>query len=125
MRVLSKDARRDRSTANLPGRDVAATAAFPAALGIAPASRKDGCMIPNRGPLKVKPVPAPVPHASACVQVNDLDCMPAPWRDAGPSTDPRQIPRLTGIVKHPGVPRMCAVANPDGCLLRVLENAVA
>ena len=120
----------DRITANLPSRNFAATAALYAALGFEPAYRDTGWMILTRGPLEVEFFPWPdldpfASNASACVRVDDLDGLLATWRGAGLSDNPRQIPRLTGVVKHPGVPRMFALVDGDGSLLRVLENGGA
>ena len=120
----------DRITANLPSRDFTATAAFYAALGFEPGFRDDGWMILNRGPLELEFFPWPdldpyASNASACVRVDDLDGLLTSWRDAGLSANPCHFPRLTGVVKHPGVPRMFALVDPDGSLLRVLENGGA
>ena len=117
----------DRITANLPCRDFAATAAFYAALGFAPAYRSDGWMILTRGPLEVEFFPWPdldpyTSNASACVRVDDLEGLLSAWRSAGLTDNPRAIPRLTGIIKLPGVPRMFALVDADGSLLRILEN---
>lgn len=120
----------DRITANLPSRDFAATEAFYAALGFAPTFRDAGWMILARGPLEVEFFPWPdldpfSSNASACVRVDDLDALYAAWRRAGLSDNPRHIPRLTGPVKQPGVPRMFALVDCDGALLRVLQNGDA
>ena len=117
----------DRITANLPSRDFAATAAFYAALGFAPAYRSDAWMILNRGPLEVEFFPWPdldpyTSNASACVRVDDLEGLLSAWRSAGLTDNPHAIPRLTGITKLPGVPRMFALVDADGSLLRILEN---
>ena len=117
----------DRITANLPSRDFAATAAFYGALGFTQGFRDDGWMIMTRGPLEVEFFPWPdldpcQSNASACVRVDDLDGLLFTWRGVGLSDNCRAIPRLTGIVKHPGVPRMFALVDADGSLLRVLEN---
>jgi len=117
----------DRITANLPSRDFTATAAFYAALGFVTAFRNDGWMILKRGPLEVEffPWPALDPYASqasACVRVDDLDALYATWRGVGLSDNPRHIPRLTQVSPQPGVPRMFALVDGDGSLLRVLEN---
>ena len=117
----------DRITANLPSRDFAATAAFYAALGFAPAYRSDGWMILTRGPLEVEFFPwldldPYTSNASACVRVDDLEGLLSAWRSAGLTDNPHAIPRLTGITKLPGVPRMFALVDADGSLLRILEN---
>ncbi len=118
---------RDRITANLPSRDFSATEAFYGALGFQRGFRDDGWMILNRGPLEVEFFPWPDLDpcgtiASACIRVDDLEGLLSEWRQCGLSDNPRRIPRLTGIVKHPGVPRMFALVDSDGSLLRVLEN---
>ena len=117
----------DRISANLPCRDFAATAAFYAALGFAPAYRSDAWMILTRGPLEMEFFPWPdldpyASNASACVRVDDLDGLLSAWRSAGLTDNPRAIPRLTGIIKLPGVPRKFALVDADGSLLRILEN---
>jgi catechol 2,3-dioxygenase-like lactoylglutathione lyase family enzyme len=117
----------DRITANLPSRDFAATRAFYAKLGFDVAFRNDAWMILERGPLEVEFFPHPEidPRASsfsACVRVDDLDGLLAAWRGAGLPDDDKAIPRLTGIFKIPYAPRMFALVDPDGSLLRVLDN---
>jgi hypothetical protein len=117
----------DRITANLPSRNFAATVAFYAALGFAPAYRSDGWMILTRGPLEVEFFPWPdldpfASNSSACVRVDDLDGLLSAWRSAGLTDNPHAIPRLTAITKLPGVPRMFALVDADGSLLRILEN---
>ena len=117
----------DRITANLPSRDFSATERFYQALGFRRRFRDDGWMILDRGALEVEFFPWPdldpfQSSASACVRVNDLDTLKAEWDQSGLSRDPRAIPRLTGVVKTPGVPRMFALVDLDGSLLRVLEN---
>ena len=120
----------DRITANLPSRDFAATQGFYAALGFATVFRDGGWMILARGPLEVEFFPWPdldpfQSNASACVRVDDLESLLTDWRRSGLTDNPRAIPRLTGVVKHPGVPRMFALVDADGSLLRVLENGGA
>ena len=120
----------DRITANLPSRDFAATAAFYATLGFQPDFRDDGWMIMTRGPLELEFFPWPdldpcANNASACVRIDDLDGLLTTWRRVGLADNPRHVPRLTGVVIHPGVPRMFALIDLDGSLLRVLENGGA
>lgn len=119
--------RTDRITANLPSRDFAATEAFYARLGFDCTYRSGEWMILERGPLEVEFFPWPdldpyASAASACVRVDDLDALHAAWSSLGLSRDPRQIPRLTAIEKRPDVPRMFALLDGDGSLLRVLQN---
>ena len=117
----------DRITANLPSRDFAATEAFYAALGFAPTFRDEGWMILRRGPLVLEFFPHPDSDPwsswfSACLRVDDPDALLAEWRGAGLPADPKAIPRLTGFFKHGGAPRMFALVDADGSLLRVIDN---
>ena len=118
----------DRITANLPARDMAATAAFYARLGFATLFANDGWMILTRGPLEIEffAHPGIDPRRSdfgACVRVDDLDGLYTAFQGAGLSANPRDIPRLTPPQHLPGVPRMFALVDLDGSLLRCLENA--
>lgn len=117
----------DRITANLPSRDFAATAEFYGKLGFAVTFRNEHWMILQRGPLEVEffPHPALDPWSSAfsaCVRVDDLDAILADWRLAGLPREDTSIPRLTDIFKIPYAPRMFAMVDADGSLLRVLDN---
>ncbi len=118
----------DRITANLPSRDFAATAAFYAALGFTETFRDDGWMILRRGPLELEFFPHPelVPGESwfsACIRVDDVDALHADWLKAGLPGDRRAIPRLTGFFKPAGAaPRMFALVDADGSLLRCMGN---
>jgi catechol 2,3-dioxygenase-like lactoylglutathione lyase family enzyme len=118
----------DRVTANLPARDLAETEAFWARLGFVTEFRDQGWMILSRGPLEIEFFPAPdlVPGDSwhsACIRVDDLDALYAAFRGAGLSDDPRAIPRLTPPRLEPFGLRMFALLDPNGSLIRCLENA--
>lgn len=120
----------DRITANLPSRDFAATAAFYGRLGFGEGFRDAGWMILKRGGLVLEFFPHPElePRAnwfSACIRVDDPDALLADWRRAGLSEDVTAIPRLTGFFKPGAAPRMFALVDPDGSLLRVIDNADA
>jgi catechol 2,3-dioxygenase-like lactoylglutathione lyase family enzyme len=117
----------DRITANLPSRDFAATIAFYGALGFQVGFHNDGWLILHRGALELEFFPHPDcdPYSSwfsACVRVDDLEAILAAWQQAGLPTDRSSIPRLTGIFKLQGAPRMFALVDADGSLLRVLDN---
>ena len=119
----------NRITANLPSRDFDKTVAFYGNLGFAVAFRGDGWLILNRGPLELEFFPHPhlVPAdswSSACIRLDDIDAAHAEFSAAGLPTDPKAIPRITGPVQQPDTPRFFAVIDPDGSLLRVLENEV-
>ena len=118
----------DRITANLPARDFAATSAFYGALGFSEEFRDEGWMILRRGGLVLEffPHPGVDPWSSwfsACIRVDDPDALLAEWRrTAGLPEDRKAIPRLTGFFRHGGAPRMFALVDPDGSLLRVIDN---
>jgi catechol 2,3-dioxygenase-like lactoylglutathione lyase family enzyme len=117
----------DRITANLPARDFAATAAFYGRLGFSESFRGDGWMILKRGGLELEFFPhpdlAPADSSfSACVRVDAPDVLFAEWQGAGLTADPASIPRLTGFFRPTDAPRMFALVDPDGSLLRVIDN---
>jgi len=117
----------DRITANLPSRDLAATVAFYGKLGFTPAYRGDGWLILKRGPLELEFFPHPgldprTSWFSACIRVGDIDSLLAEWRVIGLPANDTSIPRLTGTFKPPEAPRMFALVDEDGSLLRVLDN---
>ncbi|WP_375175696.1 bleomycin resistance protein [Pseudooceanicola sp.] len=117
----------DRITANLPARDFDATAAFYGKMGFETAYRDDHWMILTRGALVLEFFPHPEvdPYSSwfsACIRVDDLDRYHGEWMALDLPRDPKSIPRITGIMDRPPVPRMFALIDADGSLLRVLEN---
>ena len=117
----------DVATPNLPARDFAATAGFWATLGFVQTYRDDHWMILRRGPMQVEFFPHPDVDKwsswfSACLRVDDLDALFAEWSALGLPRDQTAIPRLTGIIDRPPVPRMFALVDPDGSLIRVLQN---
>jgi len=117
----------DRITANLPARDMAGTSAFYAKLGFTEQFRDEGWMILSRGPLVLEFFPHPdcdpkTSWFSACIRVDDPDALLAEWQGAGLPSDHRSIPRLTGFFKQGAAPRMFALVDADGSLLRVIDN---
>ncbi len=117
----------DRVTANLPSRDLDATAAFYGALGFSVGFKDDGWMILARGPLiiEVFPMPKLDPKASwfsACIRVDDLDRLYADFQAAELPTSDRSIPRLTPPQTEPSGLRMFALVDIDGSLIRCIDN---
>ena len=117
----------DRITANLPARDLGATEAFYARLGFATSFRDDGWMILDRGEMELEFFPHPEldPAASwfsACIRVDDPDALHSEWSRIGLPADTTSIPRLTGFFRPGSAPRMFALIDPDGSLLRVIDN---
>lgn len=117
----------DRATANLPARDFGATAEFYGRLGFAVSYRDDHWMILSRGPLVLEFFPHPEVDKwsswfSACIRVDDPDALLDEWRQVGLPSDPAGIPRLTGFFKPGAAPRMFALVDCDGSLLRCIDN---
>ncbi len=117
----------DRATPNLPARDFDATAAFWGALGFAVQYRDAHWMILSRGTMEVEFFPFPdidkwSSAFGACLRVDDLDALYAEWATLDLPHDPTSIPRLTPILRRPPVPRMFALVDADGSLIRVLDN---
>ncbi|NBE06201.1 bleomycin resistance protein [Paragemmobacter ruber] len=117
----------DRITANLPARDLGATEAFYTRLGFVTAYRDDGWMILDRGEMTLEFFPHPgldpaTSWFSACLRVDDPDALHAEWGALGLPADGAAIPRLTGFFRPGTAPRMFALIDPDGSLLRVMDN---
>ncbi len=117
----------DRITANLPSKDFGRTEAFYGRLGFRCAFRNEGWMILRRGSLEIEFFPHPEvdPYGSwfsACIRLDDIDSAHAEWARLDLPRDRTSIPRLTGIFKLDGAPRMFALVDEDGSLLRVLDN---
>lgn len=115
---------RDRVTANLPARDLAAAGDFYARLGFATVFRDEGWMILTRDPLEIEFFPHPgldpwESWASACVRVADADRLFAEWSAA--DLPALGIPRLTAPRDEDFGLRSFALVDPDGNLLRVLS----
>lgn len=118
---------RERVTANLPSNDFDRTAAFYHQLGFQPAFRGDGWMILCSGALEIEFFPLRQnPRKScfsACIRVDDLDALYERFAAAGLPADCRSMPRLTPPERLHGL-RMFALIDPDGNLMRCIENEV-
>jgi catechol 2,3-dioxygenase-like lactoylglutathione lyase family enzyme len=117
----------NRATANLPSSDFTATAEFYVKLGFDVAFRNEGWMILKRDGLELEFFPHPeldkqTSWFSACIRLDSIDTMLAEWQTVGLPGGKTDIPRLTDAFKLPDAPRMFALVDPDGSLLRVLEN---
>ena len=117
----------DHATPNLPARDFAATARFYAALGFVEGWRDAGWMILKRGNLTLEffPFAALDPLTSsfgACLRLDDLDGFYAACVAAGIPEQRSGQPRLNPPgVEHGGM-RIGYLVDPDGTLLRLVEN---
>ena len=116
----------DRATPNLPSASLDRTADFYRRLGFAEGFKDDGWMILDRGPITLEFFPVAVDPrtttGSACLRVDDLDALHAAFGVVG------QLPRFCRTT--PGVLpiqeahglRMFVLIDPDGNLLRCLDN---
>ncbi|MGI9073898.1 MAG: VOC family protein [Bryobacteraceae bacterium] len=116
----------DRTTPNLPSRDLDATAEFYAKLGFLPVFKDGGWMILRRGPLEIEFFPYVEIDpwstiANCCIRVADLDQL---HEDFARADLPAQgIPRLTPPVDQPWGMREFALVDLDGNLLRCLQSS--
>lgn len=117
-----------RITANLPSRDFDRTEAFYGRLGLSPAYRDAAWMILRGDGLELEFFSHPDLDPSgnwfsACLRSDDPDTLLSRWQALDLPEAPGAIPRLTGFVKHgPGVPRMFALVDPDGSLIRCIDE---
>lgn len=117
----------DHATPNLPSRDFAATSAFYGALGFQEGWRDGGWMILTRGDLTLEffPYPDLDPLQSSfgcCLRLDDLDAFYAVCKAAGlPETCSGQ-PRLHPPRLEPWGGRVGFMIDPDGTLLRLIQN---
>jgi catechol 2,3-dioxygenase-like lactoylglutathione lyase family enzyme len=118
----------DHATPNLPSRDFEATARFYGALGFSESWRDGGWMILRRGGLTLEffPFPELNPYESsfgACLRLDDLDGFHGECKAAGVPEARTGIPRIVPpSVEHWGG-RVGYMVDPDGSLLRLVENA--
>lgn len=114
----------DRITANLPGIDFGATAAFYEKLGFKVDFKDAGWMILSRGALEIEFFPYPDLNPwessfSACVRVSDANALHKEWSKLGLPGE--GIPRLTAPWDDPSGHRMFALLDPNGSLLRCMS----
>jgi hypothetical protein len=117
----------DRITANLPSRDMNATAAFYEALGFTTDFNDGGWMIIRRGALELEFFHMPDLNPkeswfSACIRVDDLDALYADFLKAGLTDDCRSMPRIGKIDTEPHGIRLFCIVDPEGSLLRCIDN---
>lgn len=117
----------DHVTPNLPARDFAVTAAFYAALGFTERYRGPEWMILERGPLWLEFFPFPDfdPDTSAfgaCLRLDAIDPLYAACVAAGIPEGHGGRPQLHPPAMQPFGLRMAALIDPDGSLIRLIEN---
>lgn len=118
----------DRITANLPAISFDATEAFYQPLGFATSWKDSGWMILRRAALELEFFPYPDLNPaessfSACIRTNDLDALYADFLRAGVQVDHRAIPRITPPRTEPFGLRLFFLVDPNGSLLRCIDNA--
>lgn len=117
----------DHATPNLPSRDLDATVSFYGALGFETAYRDPGWLILTRGGVTLEFFPDPevdpeTTSSGCCLRLDEVDPFYAVCRDAGIPEASRGWPRLhPPRVEESGM-RIGALIDPDGTLLRLVEN---
>ncbi|MEO7635725.1 MAG: bleomycin resistance protein [Sphingomicrobium sp.] len=117
----------DHATPNLPARDFQATSDFYAALGFTQGWRDGGWMILMRGDLTLEYFPYPdldpaTSSFGACLRLDNLDAFYAVCRDAGVPETCTGAPRLQPARVEPSSLRIASMIDPDGSLLRLIQN---
>lgn len=117
----------DRATPNLPSRSFEVTSRFYAALGFVESWRDGGWMILARGSLTLEffayPDLDPLTSSfGACLRLDDLDAFYAACRAAGVVESRGGQPRLHPPKLEPWGGRVAALLDPDGTLLRLIQN---
>lgn len=117
----------DHATPNLPSRDFEETSRFFQALGFSETWRDRGWMILVRGQLKLEffPFPDLDPGSSsfgACLRLDDLDAFYRVCVSAGVPQTSQGWPRLSPPkTEHSGM-RIGYLVDPDGSLIRLVQN---
>ena len=117
----------DHATPNLPSRDLETTSRFYDMLGFSEGWRDEGWMVLKRGGLVIEffPDPAVDPLTSGfscCLRLDDLDSFFAACIAAGIPVSRSGAPRLHRPVVENGGLRIGALIDPDGTLLRLIQN---
>jgi catechol 2,3-dioxygenase-like lactoylglutathione lyase family enzyme len=117
----------DTATPNLPSRDSERTSQFYSALGFSESWRDKGWMILKSGTLTLEFFPHPEldPRASwfsCCLRLDDLDAFYAVCKQAGIPEGCKGQPRLHTPQDQPSGLRMGAFVDPDGTLVRLIQN---
>jgi hypothetical protein len=116
----------DHATPNLPSRNFGKTAQFYSAIGFEQGFQDEGWMILSRGDIKIEFFP----HAdlnpltswfSCCFRLDDLDGFYTSCRAAGVPEATNGHPRLQPP-KEEGDMRIGALIDPDGSLIRLIQN---
>lgn len=117
----------DHATPNLPARDLGATSSFYAALGFTEVYRDEAWMILSRGGVVLEFFPHPHvdpagSDASCCLRLDDAEDFLEVCRAAGLPQTTRGWPRVHPLHEEASGLRIGALVDPDGTLLRVVQN---
>ena len=117
----------DHATPNLPSRDFEATSRFYAALGFVEGWRDDGWMILTRAGLTLEFFPYPgldpmTSSFSCCLRLDDLDAFYAVCKAVGLPETCIGHPRLHEPKMEGSGMRIGALIDPDGSLIRLVQN---
>ena len=117
----------DASTPNLPSRDFEKTSRFYSLLGFTESCRDKGWMILKRSTLTLEFFPHPdldplASWFSCCLRLDDLDAFYAVCKQAGIPEGCQGQPRLPPPEDQPSGLRMGAFVDPDGTLVRMIQN---
>lgn len=117
----------DHATPNLPARDFAATLAFYAKLGFEEDYSSDAWMILSRGDVNLEffPYPDLDPYQSSfscCLRLDDLPAMMAQVEASGTPNVRKGVPRYHPAAPDPSGLTIAYLIDPDGTLLRLIQN---
>lgn len=117
----------DIATPNLPSRDFATTVAFYAALGFTTLFHDAGWLILTRGGLSLEFFPfADLDPATSsfgsCLRLDDVDAFYGECVEAGIPVANTGFPRLRPPRLEGSGLRIGALLDPDGSLLRLIQN---
>jgi len=117
----------DHATPNLPARDFLKTERFYAKLGFAASYRSGHWLILQRGGLQLEFFPWPdldpaQNSHSCCLRLDDLDAVVERCHEAGIAEARQGLPRLVPPQKDISGLTIAYLVDPDGNLLRLVQN---
>lgn len=117
----------DRATPNLPTRDMTVTSRFYLRLGFTEGFRDDGWMILDRGGVVLEFFPFPdldprTSSFSCCLRLDDVHDFHRVCLAAGVPETTQGWPRAHAPALEPSGLVIGALVDPDGTLLRLVQN---
>ncbi|MAK59619.1 MAG: bleomycin resistance protein [Ponticaulis sp.] len=114
------------ATPNLPSNDFDRTEAFYGSLGFETRYRDQGWMILKRGDLIIEFFPMKIDPTeswfSVCFRVDDLDKLRADFAKAPVPEELKPAMRFGNIKTEPHGIRLFYLSDPDGSLIRAIDN---